>query len=228
MSNGLSLLRAFKTIGLVLTLGTSMSAWASGGTVSWKEEVLLHDGRKIIIERSDKLGGYPTIDSRERETLDEVVSFTLPGSNRTIYWKMGYRDSLPEPNSLNLLVLDIVNGIPYIATYPAGSIAYNKWGRPNPPYIFFKYDSGTWKRIALEEFPAEINKTNVIVGRPPAGLLKPFYTVDQVEKENYDIHTKEYKTIHRTPLDHWKSRPEYTGPKAPHPITPPNTMDDKK
>lgn len=46
MSDGL--FRVFKTIGLVLTLGMSMSAYAGflgvGGD-NWKEEVLLHDGR---------------------------------------------------------------------------------------------------------------------------------------------------------------------------------------
>lgn len=206
MSNGHSLLRAFSTIGLILTLGVSMSACSA--TMSWKEEVLLHDGSKVIAERSYNLGGYPTIDSRERKSLDETVTFTLPGSNKKVTWKTDFRDSVPEANSLNLLVLDIVNGIPYIAAYPAGHIAYIKWGNPNPPYVFFKYDDKTWQRISLEEFPTELNKTNVIVGRPPAKLLKFFYTVDEVEKQNYDISTKEYKTIIRIPLDHWKSRPD--------------------
>lgn len=226
MSNGL--LRVFKTTGLALILGASMSACAFSGTVSWKEEVLLHSGHKIIVERTNKLGGYPTIDSRERETTYEVVSFTVAGSNKTITWEMGFQDSRPEPNSLNLLALDVVNGIPYIAAYPAGNIAYTKWGSPNPPYIFFKYVGTKWQLIPLEEFPAAISKTNVIVGRPPAELLKPFYSVAEVEKQNYDISAKEYKTIIRTPLDHWKPRPKYSGPQAPHPIAPPNTIDGKK
>ena len=206
MSNGL--LRVFKTIGLILTLGVSMSAAAGlfGHTMSWKEEVLLHDGSKIIAERSYNLGGYPTIDSRERKSLDETVTFTIPGSNKKIIWKTDFKDSAPEPNSLNLLVLDVVKGVPYIAAYPAGTIAHNKWGSPNPPYVFFKYDGKLWQRISLEEFPAELVKTNVIVGRPPAELLKSFYTADDVEKQNYDIHTVEYKSIIRTPLEHWKPR----------------------
>ena len=45
MNNGHSLLKAFKTIGLILTLGVSMSACATG-TFKWKEEVQLHDGKK--------------------------------------------------------------------------------------------------------------------------------------------------------------------------------------
>lgn len=225
MSNGL--LRVFKTIGLILTLGVSMSACASGGTANWKEEVLLHDGSKIIAERFYNLGGYPTIDSRERKSIDETVTFILPGSNKRITWKSDFRDSEPESNSLNLLVFDVVNGTPYIATYPAGVIAYSKWGRPNPPYIFFKYGGNVWKRISLEEFPAELIKTNVIVGRPPAELLKSYYTVEQVNERNYYLE-KEHKTILRTPIDYGPPSPVYSGPKAPHPITPPTTSGGKE
>ena len=58
MSDGL--LRGFKTISLMLALGVSMSAGAGflgfGGD-SWKEEVLLHDGSKIIVKRSQSYGG---------------------------------------------------------------------------------------------------------------------------------------------------------------------------
>lgn len=201
---------------------------ACSETMRWKEEVLLHDGKKIVLERFYNLGGYPTVDSRERKSLDETVTFSLPGANQKITWKTDFRDSKPEPNSLNLLVLDVVNGVPYIATYPAGSVAHSKWGNPNPPYIFFKYEVAAWRRIPIEEFPKQLNKTNVIVGRPPAELLKSFYSVDEVEKQNYDIHTQEYKTIFRAPLDHWKPHPVYSGPKAPHPLTPPNTMDTQK
>jgi hypothetical protein len=171
-----------------------------GGSTSWKEEVLLHDGSKIVIKRFYHLGRKPTLDSHERQNLDETITFTLPGSNKKITWKTNFKDSKPEPNSLDLLVLDVVNGIPYIATYPAGCISYNKWKRPNPPYIFFKYDGKEWKQIPLEEFPVEISKVNVIVGRPPAKLQKSFYTIEQVNEENSDIHEEKYKIIVRTPI----------------------------
>jgi hypothetical protein len=181
----------------------SMNAVATlfglGGT-NWKEEVLLQDGKIIIAERSYKLGGYPVIESREQSALDETVTFSLPGTAKKIIWKTDFRDTVPEPNSLNLLLFDVIRGVPYIATYPAGCIAYNKWQRPNPPYILFKYENDEWRRISLAEFPPELSKSNVIVGRPATSLLKPFYTVDQVNKQNYDIHTPEYKNILREPL----------------------------
>lgn len=205
MNIGYSLLKALSTIGLILTLGMSMNANAGmfgigGNTMSWKEEVLLHDGQIIVAERFYNLGGYPAIESRERAALDQTVTFNLPGTKQQIAWKTDFRDTEPELNSLNLLLLDVVAGVPYIATYPAGCIAYNKWKRPNPPYVLFKYEGTEWKRISLAEFPGELSKTNVIVGRPATSLLKPFYTIGQVDAENHNVRQPEYKTILREPL----------------------------
>jgi hypothetical protein len=197
-------LKQIMKLGLILMMGVSMNADAGlfGHTMSWKEEVLLHDGSKIIAERHYNLGGYPAIESQERAALDLTVTFNLPGTNKKITWKTDYSNSQPEPNSLNLIRLDVVKGVPYIATHPAGCIAYNKWGRPNPPQILFKYENDQWKRITLAELPSELINThaNVIVGKPAASLLKPFYTVEQVNGVNHDIDEGPYKTILREAL----------------------------
>jgi hypothetical protein len=211
-------------VALILILGLSMNAEAGlfglFGGKSWKEEVLLHDGRKIIVERTDQLGSRPTLESRERQTLSQTITFTVPETNRRITWKMSFVNKDPEPNSVNVFVLDIVRGTPYIAGYPAGCIAYNKWQRPNPPQILFKHDGGQWKRINLTEFPPQIFRANIIVGGPPAEGIKPFYTAGQVDAENAEIDTPEYKTILREGLA--KERcPQYSSsPKAPIQITP--------
>jgi hypothetical protein len=211
VKTGIGLIALLVFIAIVLTSINACEYFGIGNTMSWKEEVLLHDGSKIVIKRLVNLGGKRTLESREQRDLDETVTFTLPGSNKEVTWKTDFRDERPEPNSLNLLVFDIVNATPYIAAYPAGCIAYNKWQRPNPPYIFFKYDGSNWKRIYLEEFPAEISKVNVIVGRPPAELQKSFYTVEQVKEENRNISSAEYKTVIRTPIKIWCEELIYDG-----------------
>ncbi|MDK9726555.1 MAG: hypothetical protein OEL88_16940 [Sterolibacteriaceae bacterium MAG5] len=195
------------------------SIGAHSATMEWKEEVRLHDGSIVVLNRFYNLGDRPTLDARERAALDETVTFSLPGSGKQIKWATDFSDSVPEPNSLNLLLLDVVNGVPYIATYPAGCIAYNKWKRPNPPYVFFKYESEEWKRIPLAEFPAKLTKSNVIVGRPPSESLKSFYTVAQVEERNHYL-PHEYKTILRDPLPQERCPQYSSGPKPPIPIIP--------
>lgn len=182
MSNGL--LRTFNRIIFALTLGVSMNADAGifGNTKGWKEEVQLHDGQTIVVERLYNLGGYRGLESRERAEMDQTLSFKLPGASQTITWKTQYRDDIPEPNSLTALLLNVVKGVPYLATSPAGCIAYNKWGRPNPPYIFFKYANDAWQRIPLEEFPAMLTQPNLLP-TPDASLLKPYYTKEATKAE---------------------------------------------
>ena len=214
----------FKTIGLVMTLGASITACSQ---TSWKEEVLLHDGTIITAQRTYNLGGKPGFDATERVPLDETVTFNLPNA-KTIIWKNDFKDTVPEPNSLNHFRFDIVGVVPYLATYPAGCIAYNKWGRPNPPQVLLKYAAGQWQRITLAELPPVlINKTaNVVVGRPATSLLKPFYTVADVNVKNSLISTPEYKTILPEPVqgsDAVTSCPDfnsqrYRSPKAPIPL----------
>lgn len=235
-SKPLLMLRAFKTIGLVLTLGVSMSACSA--TMSWKEEVVLYDGKVVVVERFYNLGGYPAIESRNRAPLDQTITFTLPGSNKTVSWKTEYRNDSPEPNGLGPLLLDVVGGVPYIATSPAGCISYNKWGRPNPPYILFKYINDEWKRIPLEEFPAELVQAN-LMSRPDSSIIKSYYTVEQVKEQmNGRRVAAEATTILRVPGKDWTGCPELVrikggwvspgGAKAPIPITPRNTSDARK
>ncbi len=221
------LLKLITHFAVILMMGMSMSACS--GSMSRKEEVKLHDGQIIVSERHYNLGGYAYLDSHERTPLDETVAFRLP-NGKDIVWKNDFRDSVPEQNSLNHFSFDIVNGVPYLATYPAGCIAYNKWGRPNPPQILFKYENDQWKRINLAELPPELigATANVIVGRPASSLLKSFYKVADVNAKNAPISTPEYKTILREPVrtadsvvacPDFNSR-QYRSPKAPIPIKP--------
>jgi hypothetical protein len=152
-----------------------------GHTMRWKEEVRLHDGHVIVVDRFYNLGGYPAIESHNRSPLDETLTFALPGSGKEIVWKTEF-NNLPEPNGLGPLLLDVVDGIPYLATSPAGCIAYNKWGRPNPPYVLFKYVHGAWQRIPLEAFPAVLINSN-LMSRPDSSVLQPYYALEQVEEQ---------------------------------------------
>lgn len=151
MKGKLTLRKWVTTISLVI-LGGGMSTISMGGAgdfakemaeramkprhASWKEEVLLLDGRKLIVERSQTYGSYPTVESRERALLNEEWAFRSPDGRQRIVWKSDFRRP-PEGDSLMLLQLNFLNGVPYVATSPAGCLSYNHWKRPNPPYVFF-------------------------------------------------------------------------------------------
>ena len=202
MSNGL--LRTFKTIGLILALGVSMSANAGlfgFGDTSWNEEVLLHDGQKIIVKRLQSYGGRHEI-GQSAPVKEHTISFKLPGSNKAITWTSEYGEDLGRTN-FNLLALHILNGTPYLVVEPNLCLSYNKWGRPNPPYIFFKHDGKEWQRIPLEEFPAEFKTINLIVNNGREEEIEKlaskmgYVLAEGVQQINTSLPQPEYKTILR-------------------------------
>lgn len=152
------LMNKFKTISLALALGVSISACATS-TFKWKEEVLLENGKKILVEMSDTYNSSMPHEIGQNSSLGEHKStFTIPGNSQRVVWKSD--NKLPsDTDHLDLLSLDFLDGVPYVASTIARCTTYNKWGRPNPPYVFFKYVDG-WKRITLDEFPEKF-KVNV-------------------------------------------------------------------
>ena len=139
MNKGVAM-KKWMAVVLLMILGGGMSMNSMGGIgefakemaaramkprhADWKEEVLLHDGRKLIVERSQRYGGYPTLESREREVLDEEWTFRTPDGAQKIVWKSDFRRP-PEGDSLMLLQLNFLDGVPYVATSPAGLLSYN-------------------------------------------------------------------------------------------------------
>jgi len=202
-----------------------MSALGFVGSADWKEEVLLHDGSKIIVERSQTHGGRGEIG--QSPIKHHSMKFNLPGTNRVIDWKDEYSKDVGHSN-FTLLALHILNGTPYIVVSTYGCLAYNKWGRPNPPYVFFRFDGNVWQRISLSEFPLEFKSINLVINTSAHEkklVSKGLASLEMVRKLNNSLKQEEYKAILRKPLPasalcpDWTS-PQSTSPKAPFPISP--------
>lgn len=169
-------------------------------TTSWKEEVLLHDGSKIIVDRSQIREGRHEI-GQGPPIKEHTITFTPPESKKPISWKSEFSADIGESN-FGLLALGILNAVPYIATKTTGCLAYNKWGRPNPPYIFFKYIDQQWKQISLAEFPVEIKRPNVVIntyghGDVDRAVRSGFISADTIKELNSGFKQEELKTILR-------------------------------
>lgn len=238
-------LKQITKLGFLLMMGISMNAEAGflgfGGD-SWKEEVLLHDGSKLIVKRSQSYGGKHEI-GQPPPIKEHRIAFSLPGSDKTITWKSEYGEDIGRAN-FNLLAVHVLNGTPYIVASPNLCLSYNKWGRPNPPYVFFKYDGKIWQRIRLEEFPAQFKTINVAIylgGRYVETMVSlGIVSAEKIKELNSDVRQPEYKTILREAVkgggitsceemvrvkDGWISP---GGAKAPIPITPHPSSDAKK
>ena len=179
-------------------MGADAGLFGLGGT-SWKEEVLLHDGKKIIVERSQTYGGRHEI-GQPQPIKEHTIFFTLPHSNKPLTWTSEYSEDLGRTN-FNLLAVHVLNGTPYIVASPNLCLSYNKWGRPNPPYVFFKYDGKAWQRIPLEEFPVEFKAINVAIGvRGYEGeelVSMGLVPAEKIKELNSDVRQPEFKTILR-------------------------------
>lgn len=172
------------------------------GGNSWKEEVLLHDGQRIIAERSQSYGGRSE-PGQSGPIKEHTISFTLPSSNRPITWTSEYGEDLGRTN-FNLLAVHVLNGTPYIVASPNLCLSYNKWGRPNPPYVFFKYEGNAWQRIPLEQLPAEFKTINVVLSiqKFQADQLSSMRltSAEGIKELNRHVETPELKTILREPV----------------------------
>lgn len=189
---------------LLLLMMGGMSACGSG-TETWKEEVLLHDGSKIIVERSQTFGGRHEF-GQSPPVREHSVIFTSPSSSNPITWRSEFSEDIGHSN-FELLVLDVVDGSPYVVAYPTGCLAYNKWGRPNPPYVFFKYADEQWKKIDLVELPSDIKQPNVLIDTyghadVEQSIKSGFITSDKVMQFNSTLKQEELRSIVRLPVKH--------------------------
>jgi hypothetical protein len=92
-----------------------------------------------------------------------------------------------------------------------GCLSYNKWDRPNPPYVVFRYQGGEWKQIPVQELPAKMKVANVIISSPDneVEMLRrknkisgSYVTADLIQEVNREISTSYYmfRRIFREPL----------------------------
>jgi hypothetical protein len=192
----------------VLTSLFCLNAWAGllgfGGD-SWKEEVLLHDGQKIIVKRSQTYGGR--VEPGQGGTVKEhTISFEMPKSGRSLTWKSEYGQELGRTN-FNALALHIQGDTPYLVVEPNLCLSHNKWGRPNPPYVIFRYDGQDWQRIELAELPTEFKHINLIVNDSRqrdiqrASSELGYVSAEGVDSINRSLTQPEYKAILREPID---------------------------
>ena len=218
------MLKQIMQLGLLLMIGVSMSADAGflgfGGT-SWKEEVLLHDGSKIIVKRSVERGGRHEL-GQQPPIKEQSLTFNMPKTDELITWKSEFSEDIGLADFQPLL-LDMFQGITYVVTHPVGCLSYNKWGRPNPPYVIFKYQNKVWQRITMQELPTEIKTPNIIFGSPDnhaEEIGKSLITAETIQGINSTLTQSEYRTILREALPREKCPQYSSGPKAPRSIAP--------
>lgn len=187
-------------IGLSACIGMAGAAGAGGGD-TWQEEVLLHNGQKMIVERYTLRGGRHEV-GQKGDYIAQSLRFTPPGTSQTIEWQDNRSEGMGNSSFLPM-ALDIANGTPYLVANTMGCLAYNQWGRPNPPYVAFKFEGNAWQRIALDALPPEIKMPNLVQSMPDLIAAKEpgrFVTAQRIAQIVAEYRQPEYRSILREPM----------------------------
>jgi len=128
----------------------------------WKEEVLLHDGRKIIAERKDVMGGWAE-PGQSGSTQQRIITFSDPDHPEKKYTHkiMG---------SSNYLLLDFEEGVPWLIVY-VGPFSYETTC-PIGTYETFAWAGDGWRSVSYAELPKRFNHPNMAVSYTP-DMLDP-------------------------------------------------------
>jgi hypothetical protein len=119
---------------------------------SWKEEVLLPDGRKIIVkQRRDFIEGYGT-----RRTW---LTFFLP--------EMGGEQTWSE--WLYPTMIGAADGAVYVVGRPRGSRQFRMYSHPKYVYVAFKWQGGQFRRIPFMSVPEHLRALENIRWCLPGG-----------------------------------------------------------
>jgi hypothetical protein len=105
------------------------------------------------------------------------------------------------------MILDVFDGTAFVVAGGSTGPDYEKHGCPKPPYFFFRYETGEWKRLDYEQFPKGIRKANLLSSATHGGERRPGVqrgkiTVEDVKQSHRWLpsHYKEIKENAPTPL----------------------------
>lgn len=136
----------------VAVLGVIFYVWYDYRFPSWKEDVVLNDGRKITVkERRDLIDGYGT-----RKTW---LTFSLP--------EMGGEQTWEE--HLMPTMMGVSGGKVYVVGRPRGDKQFRKYSYPKYVYVAFVWSGKNFERIPFLSVPLDIRKEENIRWCAPGG-----------------------------------------------------------
>lgn len=186
------------------------------GSESTIEDVVLHDGRHIKVERSvyrptefkirDPFFGLPIMPRTEKGGPIYSLKFKHPDTQELITWK--------SEQYYTPVLLDIVNGIPYLVINGFTSKKTEAiYGCPELPYFYLRYESGffgKWVPISVENAPGELHVSNLSQPR-----LNNDGFFQHIIPRSYEEWNYSYKNNHLNERKFGDCRP----PRAPLPQT---------
>lgn len=119
----------------------------------WSEEVLLHNGTMVVVEREArrKPSGFP--DTRRGSLLHESLRYPPLG----VEWKV-------DDATRSAFSFEMFEGVPHLVLY----VRVNEWCRGKDPQQFtaefYRWEGGRWVEMRQDEFPTQRALTNLLSG----------------------------------------------------------------
>ncbi|TNI88471.1 hypothetical protein CF120_15110 [Aeromonas allosaccharophila] len=157
---------------LLWTICSSAMAFSTR-TERWSEDAVLSNGREVKVER--EVGYTFQFISGDEASMKLFASwpdkfwirFKHPDTGETITWQ--------GEQYYNPILLDFVNGIPYLVVNGQSSKKTEAvYGCPELPYIYLKYESGLlgkWSPVPSAKAPDVLRKANLSPDYPDFGKL---------------------------------------------------------
>jgi hypothetical protein len=141
--------------GVLLVLGGLAYAWYDYRFPSWTEEVLLPDGRNIVVkQRRDFIEGYGT-----RKTW---LKFSLP--------EMGGEQTWAE--NLMPAAIGVEDRRVYVLGMPRGPKQYSMYGGPRFFLVAFVWTNSSFQRVPVDQVPLSIRQFENIFRCLPSSLRR--------------------------------------------------------
>jgi hypothetical protein len=182
---------------LAMLAGTA----AAGGRCEheWSEEVVLADGRTVIVERVQQ----------RQEPADKSVPCGLVERERLLAKKWGKPVEWSGEGVRPLILMDIA-GAPAVVAAIDNCAAWDRLGRPNPPFLVEQLKDGHWQRI--DPLQNEILLQRNLVQTAPAARapeLQALLEAAGVHKGNKRVHAEDKPEIRRIETPESLRRPDY-------------------
>jgi hypothetical protein len=120
----------------------------------WKEEIQLHDGRKVIAERVDTYGGPREMAQTEPNTKERTIRFADPTDPKKTY-------SHKITGTSNYLMLDFHEGKPWLVVFVGPFSTDTKC--PIGTYDTYAWDGAQWVQRSFKDRPKELVRPNMAV-----------------------------------------------------------------
>ena len=124
-------------------------------SIKWTEDVQLPDGRVVTLSRYEEFGGrYEP--GQSPTSSASGFEFDHPDTKERIRYQGSHYFS-----TVALFIHDRATHL--VLTYYLGGKGSDD-GCPQPPYVFTKYVSGGWQRVAFKDSPIKALTQNMISG----------------------------------------------------------------